>query len=801
MRAAVMYARVTLRERGRSALVLALLVGLVGAFVIASFAGARRTASSFDRFAEETRAADLTVFTPELDTADLVQLRKLPGVEAIGLGKQLTALVNGGFGSVGGPLDQAIGRTVDRPRLVEGRRARENRVDEIVVPEQLALGEHLDVGGTITLHAFTPAQTESFAEGAEVADPVGPEVELRVVGISRAPSDLSIEGASGGLMFTTRAFVREYGDQIGSFAPVVLRVRVADDDAAARFVRFVRTRYNTPDSPGLFQVQPTSETEGAINQSIDVLATGLRVFAAIALLTGLVVIAVGSRRFIDDGAVDLPALRALGTSRAQRIVASGLPVAVMGVVGAAVAVIGAVLASPLMPVGLARKAEPDLGIDLDMAVLGIGFVAAVALVTSIGLLAAALADRAERATSEPARSSLLAVRAFDAGLTPPIAVGVTMALQPGRGRRSMPVRQGISAVVVAIIGTIAVVVFGTSLERLISTPAAYGYNWDAHTEFCSQGAENDQGSCTVARRTVADDRAVAAVSDVFTGTMEVEGHPITGTAFATMRGDIKPTVLEGRAPLQAGEVALGSETLTITKTKLGSSVVIVGDQASHSYLVVGSVALPVFTGSADPGDLQAIADGVAMTVAGFDRISDARSDGGRLVLRWRPGADRKGAIARLRGVTGPISTSPVPLEVERLEQVDELPWALGGFLASIGILGIAYVTVAGVRRRARDLAILKTIGFRRAQVGTTVATQASTLGVVGILIGIPLGLVVGGLVWDRVAASVGFASDPTIAALAVVAVVLGALVVVNVTAALPARRAARLRPATVLRNE
>ena len=61
----------------------------------------------------------------------------------------------------------------------------------------------------------------------------------------------------------------------------------------------------------------------------------------------------------------------------------------------------------------------------------------------------------------------------------------------------------------------------------------------------------------------------------------------------------------------------------------------------------------------------------------------------------------------------------------RLEQVDDLPWILGVFRGHRGSLGIAYVTLVGVRRRAANLAVLKTVGFRRSQIVTTVATQAS----------------------------------------------------------------------------
>lgn len=83
----------------------------------------------------------------------------------------------------------------------------------------------------------------------------------------------------------------------------------------------------------------------------------------------------------------------------------------------------------------------------------------------------------------------------------------------------------------------------------------------------------------------------------------------------------------------------------------------------------------------------------------------------------------------------------------------------------------------------------------------TVAWQASTVAVVGLVIGIPLGLLVGTFVWRRVAEELGVSPDPAWPILGVALLIVGALVAVNFIAAVPARRAARTRPAVVLRSE
>ena len=54
--------------------------------------------------------------------------------------------------------------------------------------------------------------------------------------------------------------------------------------------------------------------------------------------------------------------------------------------GALLAVVLAYALSPLMPVGIAREADPDLGLSFDPLVLGVGFVAvALAVIGPRGL--------------------------------------------------------------------------------------------------------------------------------------------------------------------------------------------------------------------------------------------------------------------------------------------------------------------------------------------------------------------------------------------------------------------------------
>jgi ABC-type antimicrobial peptide transport system permease subunit len=72
---------------------------------------------------------------------------------------------------------------------------------------------------------------------------------------------------------------------------------------------------------------------------------------------------------------------------------------------------------------------------------------------------------------------------------------------------------------------------------------------------------------------------------------------------------------------------------------------------------------------------------------------------------------------------------------------------------------------------------------------------------VALVVGIPAGIVVGRLAWRAFADELGVAAGPVIPLRWVAATLVGGLVVALVAAALPARIAARIDPAAVLRSE
>jgi ABC-type lipoprotein release transport system permease subunit len=96
---------------------------------------------------------------------------------------------------------------------------------------------------------------------------------------------------------------------------------------------------------------------------------------------------------------------------------------------------------------------------------------------------------------------------------------------------------------------------------------------------------------------------------------------------------------------------------------------------------------------------------------------------------------------------------------------------------------------------------LKTLGFTRRQLVAVIAWQSSVAVAIGVLVGVPVGVVFGRWLWDLFARNIDVVPSPTIPALSVVLIALGALVLANLVAALPGLIAARTKTASLLHAE
>jgi ABC-type lipoprotein release transport system permease subunit len=115
-------------------------------------------------------------------------------------------------------------------------------------------------------------------------------------------------------------------------------------------------------------------------------------------------------------------------------------------------------------------------------------------------------------------------------------------------------------------------------------------------------------------------------------------------------------------------------------------------------------------------------------------------------------------------------------------------------------VALGFTLVASVRRRKRDLALLKTLGFTQRQLAAAVAWQASVTAITGVVVGVPVGAALGRQLWILFAREIYAVPKPTVP-WSVMLVAAGALVVANVVAAVPGRIASRTPAAVGLRAE
>jgi ABC-type lipoprotein release transport system permease subunit len=136
-----------------------------------------------------------------------------------------------------------------------------------------------------------------------------------------------------------------------------------------------------------------------------------------------------------------------------------------------------------------------------------------------------------------------------------------------------------------------------------------------------------------------------------------------------------------------------------------------------------------------------------------------------------------------------------------LRRVSNVPVVLAGILATMAAAMLIHTLLTSIRRRRRDLAILKTLGFVRRQVGTAVAWQSSTLAAISLVVGIPVGVVAGRWAWRLFTDQLGVVPSPVVPTAALILLIPATVLLAVAASVVPGRIAARMKPASVLRTE
>jgi len=840
--------RITFGRRWGGHLVLVLLIGLIGGIAMGSIAAARRTQSSFTTFLASTNPSDLSLVVFPQGSQDnystsLTQIvDHLPDLKHVGIsvGPLGVPLTPEGVPRVASLSDLTVISSLngeylnqDRVALVSGRMADPNITDEFVTT---AVGAQLygwRVGERIPFGFYTSAGISSprFATGG--VKPVV-RVDARLVG----------------LVVFSSGVVQDAVDRLPTFAlftPALTRTLLARSsmsiDATFYNLQLVGGSRDVPAVevaigkalPPLVtpQFAVTSFVAAKANRAIKPESIALGVFGVIAALAAFAVAGQAIARQLWTNRSDTEVLRALGADLAMTM-SDGLLGVLGGVVlGSLLAAGVAIALSPIGPIGPVRPVYPARGFAADWTVLGLGLAV---LIVGFGTIAVVLSYRwaphhlGARRKLARTQHSMVAAAAMASGLPAPGVIGVRFALESNAGRTPVPVRSALFGTALAVIVVTATLTFGSGLQTLVSHPRLYGWNWTYG--LVSEDAPDVPPQATAL---LSHDPKVAAWTGVTIIGVQIDEETVP-VILEPVDAAVAPPILSGHGVDSDDEIVLGAATMQQLHEHIGGTVTAsFGSPKSRPLYVpptvlhiVGTATMPAIGFPSSEGNHPSMGTG-ALIPEGIEPAALRRAltepyatlNGPEFVfVRMRTGVSDDAGLADMGriataaakaftavphglGTGGTVTVMSVlrPAEIVDYRSMGVTPVLLAGSLAAGAIVALGLTLAASVRRRRRDLALLKALGFTKAQLSASVAVHSTVVAIIGLLVGLPLGIVLGRLLWVLFAHEIYAVPTPTVPLLALVLLAIGALVLVNLAAAIPGRIAARMPTALLLREE
>lgn len=264
------------------------------------------------------------------------------------------------------------------------------------------------------------------------------------------------------------------------------------------------------------------------------------------------------------------------------------------------------------------------------------------------------------------------------------------------------------------------------------------------------------------------------------------------------------TLVDGRGPTAAGEVAVERRTLELSGLAVGDTTqAVIGDER-QSVRIVGEVKFGAGT-----------TFGATAVVVDEQTARAAFAPDGRVADFQLEAADGTSEQALRDAVAAVLPADAEAITVTQFNEENEegIGQALGfittfllvfaGIALFVGAFIIYNTFAMIVAQRTRELALLRAVGASRPQVRRIVLGEAFVVGLVGSLIGIGFGVLVaaGAKAALRGFVGIDLSSDLPVSPLTVaVSLVLG-VVVTMFGAYLPARRAARIAPVAAMRDD
>jgi hypothetical protein len=752
--------------RGRRATI-AVIIGvaaLVSGATLTAAAGAHRTATVVDRMLAQVDMPAYAVGTyqtvnagdPDRLRAGEDALEQLSGVDqAIAMSNIYVAI-----GPADGSWYLSIGTTLDGRYLESGwtppvREGRPPAVDgrgEVAFDAATASRLGLEVGDEFVAPTISAETTEALITGqASEAVADGPEIPFTVVGIFRESITDDPSFGFGLASPDTAAYLGQAGASEAYFQ------FDGDDDVDTRAaVDAVQTAMG-----GLAYFADPDLELGPVRSTIDIIAAGLAIFAVLAAVAGVIALGQVVGRQVADGGRVAGVARALGMRDRETALALALPPSLAGGLGIVVGAIVAVGLSPIFPTGLGRRAEPDPGVRIDWIVLGVGSLLLFAVVSAAAVVSA---DRRVSVRNDQHRT-VHRDRGWGLRLSlpPSAAIGTGLVLVPNRVRSTVRPASALVGTVLGVTGVVAIAVFTVSQRTTADQPTRYGWAWDVDVDL----AVDDPEPLLTA---LAEEPALDAVATATCGQSRVGDDDTLVCALDVLSGSMPMTYLAGRAPSSPDEVAVGRTTMARHGASIGDRLEVAGPTGDTESLEVVGVA--VFPDAAAPGD------GLIVTPDRLDAL-DGAGNFPILTLSYAPEFERAEVERILADDYGlspdELTNATPPSLVTRLDLVRPTLVALAVLLAVLGAIGLLHFLMLSTTRRRQESAVLEAIGFIRAQRIAIVLWQALTIATIGVIVGLPLGLILGRSVWEASIDQLGIVDTATVPWLFVGAVAVAAL--------------------------
>ena len=234
----------------------------------------------------------------------------------------------------------------------------------------------------------------------------------------------------------------------------------------------------------------------------------------------------------------------IGADRQHRDSRDGAPRTASRPRSASSSAVGVAIAlSPRFPISQARRYDLDVGFHADWLVLGIAAAAALVAVLAIAIVSALWTISGRRGRERVAVDRRADGRRA-AGLPPALAIGSRLAVEPGRGRRAVPVRSALIGAIVGVLGVVGCFTFRAGLADAATSPQRSGIVWN----YVVASGEGPVPRRRTSRRSPTITTSRRCMHATWVRNVRINGVTTPTWAIDTLKGDIAPVVLTGRAP-------------------------------------------------------------------------------------------------------------------------------------------------------------------------------------------------------------------------------------------------------------